>query len=425
MSGGSKKSVPDTPTERSTLQDPTVFYKSMTGNYPSNSQIWWSYRRPLELGTDKPPKQYLEVFDPSLRHQISTGNSPAPKGHYVLEAFRQDRSAASGVGGIPLVTAGGYRPSAVAFYAGRVFYAGVNVARYNTKVYFSQVLEKPEQVQNAHQLLDPTNQDLRDLLPTDGGIIVIPEVSEIYHMVPVGDSLFIFARNGVWQISGSEGLGFRANDYSVNKISGVPAISNMSFVIVEGMPLWWNKHGIYTIELAQNGAGSVKSLSDDTIMQFFDEIPAESKQYAKGAYDPLTNRVQWIYRDTEAEDFAALFKYNKILNLDTRTGAFYPYNLPVTSRVELKGIFDIEGYAIVESEQTVLDGTDVVLDGADTVVVGLQTRSPVQSKIKFVINVLPDTEDAPLPPDAVPEVGTNVLDGTDVVYVDTDIVVIT
>src|SRR4051812_4532926 len=102
MSGGSKKSVPDVPTEKSTLQDPTIFYKSRTGKYPSNSELWWSYRRPLELGSQEPPKNYLEVFDPSLRFQISTGNSPAPKGHYVLNAFHLDRSLASGVSGLPV-----------------------------------------------------------------------------------------------------------------------------------------------------------------------------------------------------------------------------------------------------------------------------------------------------------------------------------
>lgn len=423
MSSGSKKSVPETPTEKSTLQDPIVFYKQRTGQYPSNSEIWWSYRRPLELGTQEPPKNYLEVFDPSLRHQVSTGNSPAPKGHYVLDAFHLDRSYVSGVAGLPVVSSGGYRPSAVAFYAGRVFYAGVNVSQFNTKIYFTQVLERPDQVQNAHQQLDPTNEDLRDLLPTDGGIIVVPEVTEVYHMVPLGDSLFVFARNGVWQISGSEGLGFKANDYSVNKISGVPAISNLSFVIVEGAPLWWNRSGIWNLSLDQRGVGSVQSLTKDTIQQFFDKIPVNSKFYAKGAYDPLTDKVQWLYRSTEAETDADNFKYDKILVLDTRTGAFYPYNLPST-RVDMKGIFDVEGFSVSQEVNLVFDGDDQVFVGTDEVLYLQDLRKAVQSKIKYVVNVLDDTEDVPEPPEPLPQIGVAVFVNDDSVLVNTDEVII-
>lgn len=424
MSSGGKKSAPDVPTEESSLQDPVLFYKQITGKYPSNSEIWWAYRRPLELGTQEPPKNYLEVFDPSLRHQVSTGNSPAPMGHYVLDAFHLDRSLVSGVNGLSVQDSGGRRPSAVAFYAGRVFYGGVNVSGFNTKVYFTQVLERPEQVQAAHQQLDPTNEDLRDLLATDGGVIVIPEVTEVYHMVPMGESLFIFSRNGVWQVSGSNGLGFRANDYSVNKVSGTPAISNLSFVIVEGAPLWWNKHGIYTITINQTGQGQVQPLTDDTIMQFFDKIPAESKFYAKGAYDPLTNRVQWLYRSTEAETPEQIFKYDRILNLDTRTGAWFPYSLPNTGRVDVKGIFDVEGFSVSQEVEFVLVGTDEVFVGSDQVIYLAELRKPVSSKIKYVINVLDDTSGVPVPPEPIPPVGVGVFSDANEVLVNTDSVVI-
>ena len=261
MSSGSKKGGGDIPSEGTGLAEPIAYYKLKTGKYPSNGQIWWAYRRPLEVGTDSPPKTYIEVFDPSLRFQITLGNSPAPKGHYVLDAFHQDRSGRSGVAGIDVKSSRSARPSACAFLAGRVFYAGVNVAGWNTKIYFTQVLERPEQVQECYQTLDPTNEDVRDLLPTDGGVIVVPEVSEVYHLQTMGHQLYVFGRNGVWQIGGSEGIGFRANDYSVQKISGTPAISNLSFVDVEGSPVWWNRSGIYTVRSDQLGNSQVVSLT--------------------------------------------------------------------------------------------------------------------------------------------------------------------
>lgn len=399
MSGGSKKSVPDIPTESSYLGNPITEYKSKTGLYPSNAEVWWAYRRPLELGSDKAPKQYLEVFDPSLRHQISTGNTLVAKGHYILNAFFKDRSKASGVSGIATESAGGYRPTAVAFFAGRVFYAGVNVSKYNTKVYFSQYIERPEQVQYCYQALDPTDENIRDLLPTDGGEIIIPEVTEVYHLHPMGQSLFVFCRNGVWQISGSEGIGFRANDYSVTKISGTPALSLLSFVSVEGAPLWWNRDGIYSLSMNQVGMGQVQSLSEETIKSFYDDIPDESKFYAKGAYNPLTKRVQWLYRSTEATTEAEKFEYDRILNLDTRSGAFFPYSPADHDRVEIKGIFAAEGFSTSQEEENVTAGAtnELVTANSEQVTVIVETKQPVQSTTKYIVNVLSE-DDLPEPP---------------------------
>src|SRR5690606_24686859 len=128
-------------------------------------------------------KQYLEVFDPGMRHQMTFGNSLAPKGHFLLKAFHQDRSSVSSVSNLAIQSAGGNRPTAVAFYAGRVFYSGPFTSGYNTKIYFTQILERPEQVNRCYQELDPTSEDIRDLLASDGGVIVIPEVTQVIHMV--------------------------------------------------------------------------------------------------------------------------------------------------------------------------------------------------------------------------------------------------
>ena len=422
MGGSSKKSVPSVPTERSSLQNPITFYKSRTGVYPSNSEMWWAYRRPLEIGTQEPPKNYLEVFDPALRHQITTGNSPAAKGHFILNAFHLDRSAASGVQGLPVVSSGPYRPTCVAFYAGRVFYAGINVAEFNTKIYFSQIIERDSQVQECYQALDPTNDELRDLLPSDGGVIVIPEITEVYHMHAMGQSLFVFARNGVWQITGSEGIGFKANDYSVSKIAGTPAIASLNFVIVEGAPLWWNKTGIYTITVDQLGQGHVQSLTDDSIKTFFDEIPVENKYYAKGVYDSLTQKVLYLFRSIPAPTRPDLFRYDKVLVLDTKTGAFYVHRFENGPRVYVQGIFNAEGFAVSTEQESVNVEDDLILVDDQDVYVLLEDRQPVQSVTKYVVQILDDTEGIPAPPpeEEIPDEPVFVL--SDEAYVEDDFV---
>jgi hypothetical protein len=408
--------------ETTSLANPITHYFTKTSAYPANSQMWWSMKRPPELGTDAAPKTYLEVFDPGLRYQVAVGDSPAPKGHFVLDAFQQDRSAASSIVGLDVVSSGGYRPRCVAFFAGRVWYAGVQAQGFSSNIYFSAIIEKPEQVGNCFQQFDPTAEELRDLLPSDGGMIKITEVTVVHHMQTMGENLLIFAENGVWAISGSEGTGFRANDFSVRKVSGVPAISNMSFVDVEGTPIWWNRSSINTITVGDQGGLVVQSLTDETIQTFYDEIPEESKFYAKGAYDPLTKTIQYLYRTstpqpvndeipepdavlmedsgyvlTESSDHILLetetfseveqYVYDGILTFDTRTLAWSPWTITLNFDVAMLGVFAITGKNSVLSNNRVLANFDAVQAGADDVFVLQNELTEAQSKMKYVASV--------------------------------------
>lgn len=421
MGGGKKGGIPQIPSEATRLANPITFYKETTGVYPNNAEIWWSMKRPPEVGTDRPPKQYLEVFDPGMRHQMTFGNSLAPKGHFLLKAFYQDRSSVSGVSNLAVHSAAGNRPSAVAFYAGRVFYAGPFTSGYNTKIYFTQILERPEQVNRCYQDLDPTSEDIRDLLASDGGVIVIPEITQIIHMVSFGFDLFVFADNGVWRIAGSDGVGFRANDYSVTKLSGTPAISNMTFVQVDGVPVWWNRSGINTL-LPGEGGVQVTSLSDQSIKTFFEGIPEQSKFYAKGSYDPLKKRVEWLYRSTETEEFSELFTYDRILLLDVRVGSWSPWTFPEYNRVEVKGIFALEGEAQNQAIERVVVGTDTVIAGTDNVYSIRDFISIVESRFKYIVNVLPEQAAGYVPP--VPAEGLDVFVSDSRVLVNADEVVV-
>lgn len=423
MGGGGKKGGSTVPSESTSLANPITYYKQRTGFYPNNTQVWWSMKRPPEVGTDRPPKTYLEVFDPGLRHQVSSGNTPSAKGHYVFNAFQQDRSSVSGVGGIPVKSSHGARPSAVAFYAGRAFYSGVFTAGFNTKIFFTQIIERPDQVGECYQTQDPTSEDLRDLLPSDGGVIVIPEVVQVHNMVPYGYDLFAFASNGVWRIGGSDGVGFRADDYSVSKISGVPTITPYSFVDVEGVPIWWNRSSINTLAPNEQGQMQVTSLTDPSIKKIYDAIPEQSKFYAKGAYDPLTKKVQYLYRSTETEDEAEIFNYDSMLVLDTRTGSWSPWTTGSSERVVMKGLFSIEGSAVEQDLQRVVVNEDTVVAGTDRIFSIHEYRVIKQSKIKYIVNIL-DEDVMPPPPPPEPPVVLGVIVGSDRVLRGVDVVVV-
>lgn len=414
--GGGGSKIPSKE-EHTGQKNPITWYKSKVGKYPSNVQTWWSMKRPVQATPDNLQKSYLEVFDPKLRNQITYGNTLAPKGHYIYDAFKVDRSAVSGVEGLESESSDGARPRATAFYAGRVFYAGTRASKWGSRIYFSQILERPTQVGECYQMQDPTSEDVPDLLPSDGGVIVIPDIAEVIKLYAYGDGLFAFATNGVWKISGPDGGGFKANDYSVSKMSTAAALGPYSFVETEQGLLWWNRSGIWVIAPDQTGLSvQVTSLTDSTIKEFFDDIPDESKKYAKGAYNNQSKIVQWIYRSTAPTDIEEKFGYNRILNLDTRTGAFYPWK-PIAddrdSALELSGIIALAGDATVQTnmevwadgEQVVIynivdvfaDGDQVFADGEDVVagdtdsgdeievLAPLVTRTSVENRFKYLV----------------------------------------
>jgi len=220
------------------------------------------------------------------------------------------------------VTAGTNRPSAVAFFAGRVFYGGTNAPDFNDKIYFSKIIEQASDYGRCYQVNDPTSEDFTDLLPTDGGVISIPDMGNLIKMLPVGRDLVLFATNGVWRISGSEGIGFTANDYSVAKLSTVPTVSPLSFVVVEGAPLFWNNDGIYSM-----AAEGVQPLTDKTIKTWYSALPTNAKSNAKGFYNPLDKVIYWLYRSTASTTTDNAYDYDRVLCLNTITGAFYPHSI--------------------------------------------------------------------------------------------------
>jgi len=222
----------------------------------------------------------------------------------------------------PHITAGTNRPSTVAFYAGRVWYGGTSAQDFNDKIYFTKIIEQPSDYGRCYQVNDPTSEDLSDLLPTDGGVIAIPDMGNLVKMVAVGQDLILFATNGVWRITGSEGIGFTANDYSVSKLSNVPAISPLSFVVVEGSPLFWNNDGIYSMT-----PEGVQPLTDKTIKSWYTNLCTCSKANAKGVYNPLDKTIYWLYRSTPLSTTDDTYEYDRILCLNTITGSFYPHSI--------------------------------------------------------------------------------------------------
>jgi hypothetical protein len=314
-------------------------WNATIGNYPSNADVWWYF------------KNASGVFDPTttvLNTSIGTGK--APKGHFILNAFNQSRSVISGLAVTNINT--NARPSTGCWFQGRVWYTGVNAqqpaigdASYYTwteNIYFSQIVQNVNDFGKCYQQNDPTSETLFDLLSTDGGVITIQGCGAIYKLFPLQNALLVFAANGVWYLTGSQGIGFTANDYTIVKLSSVQSISNSSFVDVQGMPMFWNEEGIYKGAPAKQGTGLLSNplhvnplevipVTLGTILSFYSKIPLSSKKHAKGAYHPINYIVQWLYKDNEAVNVTDTYEFNKILNYNNSNNAFFPYTINPTN----------------------------------------------------------------------------------------------
>lgn len=343
---------------------------------PSNADIMWTF------------KNTSDNFDASTATiaRITTGNTPAPKGHYILNLANQDRNTASGLTGVASSGTAIYRPSTCAFFAGRVCYAGINYTGYNSNIYFTQIIENINQYAYCYQENDPASEELFDLLPSDGGVISIPEAGTIYKLFTVPGGLCVFAANGVWYLTGSTGLGFTATDYALLKIADISTISDTSFVNVNGYPVWWNSEGIYMIQAGQNGP-MVRSLAYDTFKSFYDSIPVSSKRYARGFFDKTDGIVRWLYRSSSTNSIDETYEYDRILNFNLRTNAFYPWTIS-NSNVKVHSLISTELVSRPINLNTVVDSIgDFVIDSSGNQVISFSASgSEDQQFDKYLVS---------------------------------------
>lgn len=344
---------------------------------PSNADVMWRFKNTADN---------FEASNATV-DRINSGNTPAPKGHYIMALANQDRATISGIATVASTTTGFQRPSTCAFFAGRVFYSGINYIGFNSNIYFTQIIEKPDQYEMAYQVNDPASEELFDILPSDGGVISIPEAGTIIKMFTIPGGLCVFAANGVWFITGSTGLGFTANDYAVLKIADINTISDTSFVNVGGFPCWWNSEGIYIMQGGQS-LPSVKSLTYDTVKTFYDSIPVSSKRYARGFFDKTDGHIRWLYRSTGTTVLNQIYEYDRVLNFNIRTNAFYPWTIS-TSDVKVHAIISSELITSPVDIGTVSENdlTDLIIDSGGNQVITFSTSGNADQQFdKYLVS---------------------------------------
>ena len=313
-------------------------------------------------------------FDAAEWDKVFTGSTLTGNGSFILDFFSKNRSSASGIAGITTENENS-RFKAVASFSGRIFYAGLTGSKSTGKILFSKYLDNITESDRCYQQNDPTSEEISDLLDSDGGVISIPEASNILKLHVFGSSIFVFAENGVWQIVGVDGV-FKATEYSISQVSQIGLNNAQSFVSVEGVPMWWSKHGIHTLSFDQvSGRAQEQNLSIGTIQTFFEAIDGNARQQCSAVYDETNKRVHWFYPNNNE---SVVSKKNKVLTLDITLQAFYPWTVTdsATNPDYILGAEYFPGFGsdFTTNDVITLTGDDVITSGGDDVVVSTLTE---------------------------------------------------
>ena len=308
-------------------------------------------------------KDAAGAFNSTDWQEIYTGSSLAANGHFVLNVFNKVRSGLT-----TEVETGRFR--SVAAYAGRVFYAGIDSAKNGGKVYFSRLTERMADVGNCYQVNDPTSEVLSDLLDTDGGVVRIPDAHNIRKLHVLGASLLVFAENGVWAVAGVDNV-FRATEYAITRISDVGLSNENSFIVADGIPIWWGKTGIYAVQQGESlNVPTAQNLSLGSIQTFWNNISNAKKAQVTVEYDKINQRVFWFYPDNEE---SVDYKYNNILIMDLALQAFYPWRVADESNGTsyIIGTSYYGGLGSTSTQTQVVKGSNTVVNGSNNVIATL------------------------------------------------------
>jgi hypothetical protein len=324
--------------------------------YPANTKSWI-------YGKDT-----NDDFSPSFLNKQDFGNSPAPKGHFIVNPFKD------------IV----YRPKVCAFFAGRTWYAGMPSSELLGTVFFSQVLDGITKVGNCYQTNDPTSEVISDLEDDDGGTIEIPEAGEIVSLQPLGRGIMVFASNGVWFISGID-QGFKASNYAVDRVSDVGCVSGKSVVPVEGTVLYWSTSGIYVISPTNSVEYTASNISEKNIKTFYQDIPILGKLYAEGAYNATSKTIYWLYSNSiNTSTSSGRFNKDTILAFDTRLTSWYWFSLNTSVGVIPVSIETTKETTTISNEYDVIAGVDTVIASTDSVVANVANVSGTRKTYKIL-----------------------------------------
>ncbi len=384
-------------------RDPiTIFVdgaKNVGNRYPSNAD---SVNIALFADAEDSDDRIIERYFPDTGFVNPLGTSPAPRGFFIIDALERGASRLSGSsrfqgGGLNInslpadTTPGG--ASFVTEFAGRAWYGGFSgeltdgdnrSPRMSSYILFSQLVNDTSDITECYQQADPTNHSDSSKVATDGGFIKLDSAFGLKGAVQFGQSLLVFAENGVWEISGDDQSGFTALAHSVRRVSSFGCESASSIVEANGNIAYWGRDAIYTLSQDEFGKWGPANITQASIQTLYEAIPLESKQLSVGHFDPVERLIHWVYTEGVV---------SKELNLTIDQGAFSPMDVPTVANdfPKLLSVSDGEQLTINSEQLAVTVGGVAVTVSGVTVTISGDNRVTTPRQIYYVAQLFDET----------------------------------
>ena len=128
-------------------------------------------------------------------------------------------------------------------------------------------------------------------------------------------------------------------------------------------------------------------MTDQRIKKFYDTIPLECKLNARGFFNITTGVVQWLFRTTDTNDLDEQYNYDRILNFNMLTSAFYIWTVPVHD-IEVNAVFVFPGTQGTTILEDVTDAGVTVTDDVtgEDVQIFRSISSPVSQGFKYLVS---------------------------------------
>lgn len=322
--------VADSPTKMSYAHLYNLLNQGWT---PKLIADYYNAQSPKSFPGNNLAQQFLKdtkttAFKPQAAINMTFGNSPAARGHEILEYFDQRRTyksslvaafsqLISSIGGVtfanivdtswdltdpttanetdalsqvPDVKPRKSYVTDICAYAGRIFYLTGDVLLY------SQVIaEDITKADKCYTEADPTGEEISDVIETDGGLISLPDIGEGLKLQVVGDSLLIFGTRGNMMLSGTANNIFTATAYSSGAVPAVPTQAPDSFVSTEYGVFYWGVTGITALGVGAEGGLQTKDLTTDRILTWYGKLTNTQHKYCKGVYSASKKKIYWFY----------------------------------------------------------------------------------------------------------------------------------
>jgi hypothetical protein len=382
-----------------TYVDPVSNYGGTFSKIPSDSEVVYTGLQLLPVSPPSVPSE--RIFVNLFKEQLGT-KLKAAKGYFVIDMLRRGASRAEGVAingeKYPelflksLTCPQDFTPNGanvVCEFAGRVFYAGFSGTvvdgdsrspDLSNYIAFSMLVKNKNDIVKCYQDGNPTSREGSDLVDTDGGLIRISGADGILHMINIGTSLVVFARNGVWVVSGGSDYGFSATNYKVSRITKFGLLSANSVVQETGRAFYWSTDGIYAVVPTQVGDLTVENITESTIQTFYENISVKDKANVKGTYDLTGKKIRWVYTEDSPDENTYV---TTELIFDVVLKAFYKHRikkLAYNFGPEISGIFKSPPFSFMNSMSVVTaNGEEVTASGETVVAIASSSISGVKS----------------------------------------------